>query len=71
MIGTNDAPESLHVVPSLTTLRVPYAELAAAAAEILIDVITHGERPSVQKYLDCELLIRDSTGPCRSIAYGV
>ncbi len=63
VIGTNDAPESLHVVPALTTLRVPYAEMAVLAAEILITAITKSERPSVQRYLDCELLIRDSTGP--------
>ncbi|CAN5647939.1 maltose operon transcriptional repressor MalR [soil metagenome] len=62
VIGTNDAPESQHVVPSLTTLRVPYAEMAILAAESLIEAIIKGERPSVQRYLDCELLIRDSTG---------
>lgn len=64
VIGTNDAPESLHVVPSLTTLRVPYADLAAAAAKILIQSIVEGTIQSVQQYVDCELLIRESTGPC-------
>ncbi len=64
VIGTNDAPEALHVVPSLTTLRVPYAEMAALAVEILIGAIDSGETQSVQRYLECQLMIRDSTGPC-------
>ncbi|MCX6050542.1 MAG: LacI family DNA-binding transcriptional regulator [Chloroflexi bacterium] len=65
VIGTNNAPESLHVVPALTTVHVPYADMAALAAEILITAITNDERPIAQRYVDCELLIRDSTGPYR------
>lgn len=66
VIGTNDAPESLHVVPSLTTVQVPYAEMAAAAAEILISAIANDDLASVQKYVDCALLLRESTGPCQA-----
>ncbi len=63
VIGTNDSPEAQHVFPALTTLRVPYAEMAEVATEILIAAI-ESNAPSAQRYVDCELLIRNSTGPC-------
>ena len=63
VIGTNDSPEAQHVFPALTTLRVPYAEMAEVATEILIASIENNA-PSAQRYVDCELLIRNSTGPC-------
>lgn len=64
VIGTNNAPEAAHVLPALTTLAVPYAKMAAEAAEILIRGIEQGEQTSTQKYVDCELIIRGSTQPC-------
>jgi len=65
VIGTNDSPEAQHVFPALTTLRVPYAQMAEVATEILIGAIKDNA-PSVQRYVDCELLVRGSTGPCRA-----
>lgn len=61
VVGTNNSPESHHVTPGLTTLHVPYNELAAEAARILIDGIESGEEPDVQKFIDCQLIIRGST----------
>lgn len=64
VIGTNDSAEATHVVPALTTLRVPYAQMAARAAEILINQIISAEEPEpVQQYMACELIERESTAP--------
>lgn len=62
VIGTNNSPESAHVFPPLTTLAVPYARMAAEAAEILITGIELGEQQNVQKFVDCQLIVRGSTG---------
>ena len=64
VIGTNDSAEATHVVPALTTLRVPYAEMAVAAATILIDaILAEEEVPPLQQVIDCELIERHSSGP--------
>jgi DNA-binding LacI/PurR family transcriptional regulator len=64
VVGTNNAPESAHVYPALTTLQVPYAEMAAAAVNVLIRGIERGKLETVQRYVDCTLLVRGSTAPC-------
>jgi DNA-binding LacI/PurR family transcriptional regulator len=64
VVGTNNAIEARHVTPALTTLHVPYAEMAAEAARILIQGILTGEAAPVQKNLACHLVIRSSTAPC-------
>ena len=62
VVGTNDSAEATHVIPALTTLHVPYAKMAAAAAELLINRIVDGiETTPVQQYIDCELIKREST----------
>ncbi|MCB0064519.1 MAG: LacI family DNA-binding transcriptional regulator [Caldilineaceae bacterium] len=62
VVGTNDSAEAAHVVPALTTLRVPYAQMAAAAAELLINrIITGADTPPAQHYIDCKLIERQST----------
>jgi DNA-binding LacI/PurR family transcriptional regulator len=64
VIGTNDSAEAMHVVPALTTLRVPYAEMAAVAATLLIDTILAEEAlPPVQQVVPCTLIERQSSGP--------
>ncbi|MEZ4730065.1 MAG: LacI family DNA-binding transcriptional regulator [Caldilineaceae bacterium] len=68
VIGTNDSAEATHVVPALTTLRVPYAQMAAAAATILIQEILADEAvPPVQQVVDCELIERHSSGPAPAL----
>jgi DNA-binding LacI/PurR family transcriptional regulator len=63
VVGTNNSPESAHVFPPLTTLQVPYAQMAAEAVRILIQKITLGASQPVQKLIDCTLLLRGSTAP--------
>ena len=64
VIGTNDSAEATHVVPALTTLRVPYADMAATAATLLIDMILADEPlPPVQEVLRCTLIERHCSGP--------
>jgi DNA-binding LacI/PurR family transcriptional regulator len=69
VIGTNNSPEAAHVYPALTTIQVPYAEMAAAAVTILIDAIeqavtTPPKVATVQRHIDCTLLLRGSTAAC-------
>ena len=61
VMGTNGSPESGHVVPTLTTLYVPYAEMARHAAEILIQFIKNNAAAPSQRLVACEIIARDST----------
>jgi len=63
VLGTNASPESSWTVPALSTLRVPYAALAAGAAQMLIIGIQKDGGPVGSHVLECELVIRRSTGP--------
>jgi DNA-binding LacI/PurR family transcriptional regulator len=63
VVGTNGSPESAWTVPALSTLRVPYAALAAGAAQMLITGIQRESGPVGSPMLDCELVIRQSSGP--------
>ncbi len=63
VLGTNASPESAWVSPSLSSLRVPYAALAAGAAQLLITGIQKEGGPVGSHMLDSELVIRQSTGP--------
>lgn len=63
VVGTNGSLVASHAYPALTTLYVPYAEMTAKAASILIQCIQTGGMPSEQSTFDCKLIIRDSTGP--------
>jgi DNA-binding LacI/PurR family transcriptional regulator len=65
VVGTNNSPEATHVYPALTTLEVPYARMAAEAGAILIHGLRQNRLQPVQKYLDCTLVVRHSTAPCR------
>jgi len=65
VIGTNDSAEATHVQPALTTLCVPYAEMAAKAATILIEQILANEAAApIQSYVDCQLIERASSAQC-------
>ncbi len=63
VIGTNDAVEASHVYPSLTSLQVPYAQMAAEAAAMLIRLIEGEPVGERQRLVDSVLIVRDSTGP--------
>lgn len=63
VIGTNGSLVASHAYPALTTLYVPYAEMTAKAASILIQSIQTGGIPKEQSTFDCKLIVRNSTGP--------
>jgi DNA-binding LacI/PurR family transcriptional regulator len=45
----------------LSTIKVPYAEIAARAIEMLIEHISKGAMSKTNYTLDCSLVIRAST----------
>lgn len=61
VIGTNDSVAALQVSPALTTIRVPYAEMAGEAVELLIEQIDEGSFKSNNRVLDCMLVVRGTT----------
>lgn len=63
IVGTNDSPESAHLSPGLTSLRVPYRAIAAAAAAKLIDAIEADSQPTGYELLSSCLVERESVGP--------
>ena len=60
LVGTNDSPEAAHLFPPLTSLRVPYRAIAAAATRRLIDAIESGEQPAGDELLESSLIERES-----------
>jgi LacI family transcriptional regulator len=66
VIGTNDAPTTGHTNPPLTTIKVPYAEMAARAVEMLIEHISKGAMSKTNYTLDCSLVIRASTAQAKN-----
>jgi LacI family xylobiose transport system transcriptional regulator len=65
VVGFDDLPAARWVGPPLTTVRQPLAEMAAAAARIVID-IARGRRPSALRIeLATELVERASTAAPR------
>ena len=60
VVGTNDSPEAAHLSPGLTSLRVPYRAIAAAAAHRLIDAIETGRQPVGHELVRSCLIERDS-----------
>lgn len=61
VVGTNDSPEAAHLQPALTSLRVPYRQIAATAGEILISSILEGTLPSGSRLLTSQLIERETT----------
>ncbi len=64
VVGFDDAPTARFVWPSLTTVRQPMSDLAAAAADMLITRATAGEdgRPA-RRMLDFQIIVRESSAP--------
>ena len=63
VVGTNNSAAAAHTCPALTTLEVPYADMIAQAASLLLQSINQGEMPKEQKKVDCQLVVRESTVP--------
>lgn len=66
VIGTNNAPTTAHTDPALSTIKVPYAEIAGRAVEMLIEHINKGAMSKTNYILDCSLVIRSSTAQARN-----
>jgi DNA-binding LacI/PurR family transcriptional regulator len=66
--GTNNSAAAAHICPPLTSLEVPYADMIAQAASLLLHSIHQGEMPSAQKTIDCRLVVRESTGPAPTVS---
>jgi DNA-binding LacI/PurR family transcriptional regulator len=64
VVGTNDSPEASHGIPTLTSLRVPYKRIAAAAAQMLINAIKEDTLPTGHQLLSSQLIERETTAQC-------
>ncbi len=65
--GFDDIPFATYVEPSLTTARNPRERLGAEAWRMLRSIIHDEPLVSDHPLLDAEVLVRQSTGPARSI----
>jgi DNA-binding LacI/PurR family transcriptional regulator len=60
VIGFNDIDIAKFTRPALTTIRQPLMMIGKIAAENLIELIEHVKYPPIQKFLDLQLIIRES-----------
>lgn len=62
VVGFDDTRIAQLTRPRLTTVRVPMAEMGAAAIELLCKRLAEPDRPSERVTLDTELVVRESCG---------
>ena len=65
VIAYDDIPLAEFLRPPLTTVRMPLAELGAAAVDALLDQLLGGEPRDVTVDTEPEIVVRRSTGPPR------
>jgi len=65
VVGFNDQPEALTADPPLTTLSNPRRLLASGAVEMLLGAAAGKFKTYQTRILECELVQRQSTGPCQ------
>ncbi|HLV59134.1 MAG TPA: LacI family DNA-binding transcriptional regulator [Natronosporangium sp.] len=65
VVGYNDMPLTEHLVPSLTTVRMPTVEVGRVAAETLLGLIRDRDQAPVSITLEPQLVARASTAPPR------
>ena len=66
IVGFDDIPLAVRMSPSLTTVRQPMRVEGQIAAEMLLERIEKGDRISRrERILDCELIVRESSGSSR------
>lgn len=66
VIGFDDYPFSSEICPPLTTIRRPLTEAGRMAAESISDFLaSNGKTPLPRRILPTELVIRDTTAPCK------
>ena len=64
VVGFDDTSESLIVVPALTTVRQPLAELGRTAVSILLRQVENRRFEPLRVELETTLIVRDSTARC-------
>lgn len=69
IVGFDDLPISANLVPALTTIRVPAADIGRRAADYLLDRLA-GQDPPAHTELDAELVVRGTTAPPPVLADG-
>jgi LacI family transcriptional regulator len=62
VVGFDDNPFFTASVPTLTTIRQSYSELAKRAAKMLLDRIEGRVKKQQKKIVPCELIVRESSG---------
>jgi LacI family transcriptional regulator len=67
VIGCDDQPLAAYAAPPLTTVRVPFHETGAHAADLLLARI-RGEPIPRKNLLPVDLIVRESTGPPPPVA---
>ena len=67
VIGFDDYPVSSELCPPLTTIRRPLAEAGRMAAESILNFLeSNGKGLLPRRILPTELVIRDTTSPCKN-----
>jgi len=67
VVGFDDVPLARQVTPPLTTVRQPIYEIASQAMVLLAEELIPGRASGVSIEVATELVVRDSTGPCREV----
>jgi len=65
IVGFDDTRLASLVRPSLSTVRVPLAEVGAAAIDALVRRVEDPTRPSTKTRLATNLIVRESSGWAR------
>jgi LacI family transcriptional regulator len=65
VVGTNNSYISKHTTPPLTTIEVPYAEIARKAIDLLITQIKKGNKSPASYVERCKLVVRASTSAAK------
>ncbi len=66
VVGFDDIESAAFQTPSLTTVRQPLHHMGKLAAETLLNWIHSSNAPSPEIAVKPQLMVRESTGPCRA-----
>jgi DNA-binding LacI/PurR family transcriptional regulator len=67
VVGSDDTLLARAASPPLTSVRIPLEEVGTRAADLLLDLLAHGDGPPPVEEIrvETELIVRGSTGPLR------
>ena len=66
VIGFDDAEESAHFTPPLTTVRIEWQQMAEIATQMLIEILHRRNISRVYVAIEPQLIVRESTAPPKS-----